>query len=70
MRSLTMSRSTKRLTIDTSTKPTLHAAAPVFQSTVRPGSGFATQRRPTTLRFSAAADLPDQVWVRLGYDRI
>lgn len=40
-------------------------ASPVFQNTVRPGSGFhgasATQRRPTALKFAASADVTDQV---------
>ena len=41
------------------------SACPVFQNTVRPGSGFhsgnATQRRPTGLKLAASADTTNQV---------
>ena len=57
----TLSRSTRRPATTAGSKRTLHPAGSVFQSTVRPDSGFATQRRPTQLKFDPDADLPDQV---------
>ena len=58
----TLSRFTRRAPASAGSKRSLLPASSVFQSTVRPGSAFATQRRPTALKFAASADLTDQVF--------